>query len=417
MIWRILLLTCLVLELAPAVVAESRVKTGIDVLADDDYEPLAGKRVGLVTNPTGGASRLRSTVDHLAKAKDVKLVALFGPEHGVYRDEYAGAKVGNAKDPRTGLPIYSLYGGTRKPTSAMLQDIDVLVLDLQDIGSRSYTYISTMQLCLRACAENHVQFMVLDRPNPLGGERIEGPWHQPSTYSFVNAFDVPYVHGMTMGELAKMEEEALRKAYPNLKKDLLKVVKMRGWDRNMTFDETGLPCVPTSPHIPRPATAFFYAATGLVGELSTVSIGVGYPLPFETIAAPWIDADEFAAALNARGLPGVQFRPIHYKPFYGTYKGLTVHGVQIHIVDLNMVNLVEIQFQALDTMKKLYPSIGVFKKAESLELFDQTSGGPSTRRWIESGRNLNYMLKQWRESAEQFRDTRAPYLLYDTGIF
>ena len=407
----------LLLGLQGSATAEPRVKTGIEVLADDDYEPLVGKRVGLVTNPTGVDSRLRSTVDHLAKAKDVKLVALFGPEHGVYGDEYAGAKVGNSKDPHTGLPIYSLYGGTRKPSSAMLQDIDVLVLDLQDIGSRSYTYISTMQLCLRACAENHVQFMVLDRPNPLGGLRIEGPAHQPENYGFVNAFDVPYVHGMTMGELARMEEAALRKAYPDLKRDLLKVVKIRGWDRNMTFDETGLPWVPTSPHIPKPATAFFYAATGLLGELSSVSIGVGYPLPFETIAAPWIDADDFAKALNARELPGVQFRPIHYKPFYGTFKGQTVHGVQIHISDMNAVNLVEIQFQGLDVMKKLYPSIDVLKRAESFELFDQTSGGPITRRWIESGKNLNDLFKQWRESAEQFRETREPYLLYDTGLF
>src|SRR3989344_3798194 len=179
---RLLFLVLLLLASQAVFAGDPRIKTGLQVLADQEYEPLAGKRVGLVTNPTGVDPRLRSTVDHLARAKNVKLVALFGPEHGVYGDEYAGAKVGNAKDPRTGLPIYSLYGGTRKPTSAMLQDIDVLVLDLQDIGSRSYTYISTMQLCLRACAENHVQFMVLDRPNPLGGNRIEGPGHQPASY-------------------------------------------------------------------------------------------------------------------------------------------------------------------------------------------------------------------------------------------
>jgi uncharacterized protein YbbC (DUF1343 family) len=417
MYWKQLCLFCLILGTLPALSSEPRVKTGIEVLAADDYEPLVGKRIGLVTNPTGVDSRLRSTVDHLAKAKDVKLVALFGPEHGVYGDEYAGAKVGNARDPRTGLPIYSLYGGTRKPTSAMLQDIDVLVLDLQDIGSRSYTYISTMQLCLRACAENHVEFMVLDRPNPLGGERIEGPAHQPNHYSFVNAFEVPYVHGMTMGELAKMEEANLRKAYPNLKRNLLKVVKMRGWNRQMSFEETGLPWVPTSPHIPKPSTAFFYAATGLLGELSSVSIGVGYPLPFETIAAPWIDADDFSRELDARQIPGVQFRPIHYKPFYGAFKGQTVHGIQVHLIDLNKANLVEIQFHAIDALKKLYPSTDLFKRADSTELFDKTCGGPATRRWIQSGKNIQDLFKQWRESAEQFHDARSPYLLYGTGLF
>lgn len=412
-----LLAALLIVGVQASAPAEPRVKTGIEVLADDDYDLLAGKRVGLVTNPTGVDSQLRSTVDHLAKAKNVKLVALFGPEHGVYGDEYAGAKVGNAKDPRTGLPIYSLYGGTRKPTPNMLQDIDVLVLDLQDIGSRSYTYISTMQLCLRACAENHVQFVVLDRPNPLGGHRIEGPSHQPEHSSFVNAFDTPYVHGMTMGELAKMEEARLRKSYPNVKKDLLQVVKMRGWERNMTFEDTGLPWVPTSPHIPKSSTAFYYAATGLVGELSSVSIGVGYPLPFETIAAPWIDADDFARAMNALHLPGVSFRPIHYKPFYGAFKGQAVHGIQIHLTDLNKVNLVEIQFHAIDILRRINPSANIFKRAESLELFDQTSGGPATRRWIESGKNLNDLFDMWHESTEKFRDARSPHLLYGSGLF
>jgi uncharacterized protein YbbC (DUF1343 family) len=406
---------CLLLAVfigAGVVAAEPRVKTGLQVLADQDYEPLAGKRVGLVTNPTGVDPLLRSTVDHLARAKNVKLVALFGPEHGVYGDEHAGEKVGNDKDPRTGLPIYSLYGSTRKPTAEMLQDIDVLVLDLQDIGSRSYTYISTMQLCLRAAAENHVEFMVLDRPNPLGGNRIEGPAHSPAHYSFVNAFDVPYVHGMTMGELAKLEEVSLRKAYPTVRKNLLTVVRMRGWDRNMTFEETGLPWVPTSPHIPQASTAYFYAATGLIGELSSVSIGVGYPLPFESIAAPWINADQFARGMNALKLPGVTFRPIHYKPFYGAYKGQTVHGVQIHLTDVKKANLVEIQFQALEVMRSLYPADNVFKKASS-EMFDKTSGGPMTRKWIESGKKLSGLFKLWRQQAERFREERSPYLLYD----
>jgi uncharacterized protein YbbC (DUF1343 family) len=409
---RLLVPICLLL--AQAVYGlEPRVQTGLQVLADQDFEPLAGKRVGLVTNPTGVDAQLRSTVELLSRAKNVKLVALFGPEHGVYGDEHAGAKVGNAKDPRTGLPIYSLYGATRKPTSEMLQDIDVLVLDLQDIGSRSYTYISTMQLCLRACAENHVQMMILDRPNPLGGNRIEGPEHQPAFYSFVNAFEVPYVHGLTMGELATMEEASLRKAYPTIKSDLLTVVKMRGWDRNMTFEETRLPWVPASPHIPHATTPFFYAATGLIGELSSINIGVGYPQPFETIAAPWIGADDFAREMNRLDLPGVVFRPAHYKPIYGSFKGQTVHGIQIHFTDVGKANLVEIQFQALDVLKRLYPSNDPFKAASSLQLFDQTCGGPATRQWIESGKGLSGLFTLWRQQADKFRETRAPYLLYD----
>ncbi|MBV9462705.1 MAG: DUF1343 domain-containing protein [Verrucomicrobiae bacterium] len=388
------------------------IRTGIDVLVRSDFEQLENKRVGLITNPTGVDAKLRSTVELLAGAKNLKLVALFGPEHGVYGDEYAGQAVQSGRDSRTNVPVYSLYGDTRKPTPEMLQDVDVMVLDLQDIGSRSYTYISTMKLALEACAENHVKLVVLDRPNPLGGQRVEGPPHETGSDSFVNALDVPYVHGMTMGELAKMQEAKIKKAHPELADtELVYVVRMQGWTRFMNYQDTGLPWVPTSPHIPEATTPYFYAATGLVGELDSVSIGVGYPTPFQTIAAPWIDADKFSAAMNDRNLPGVRFVPVHYKPFYAAFKGQVVHGAQIYFTDVDRANLTEIQFHAVEVLKKLHPDHPLFADSDT-GMFDQSCGGPSTRNWLLSGKSVTDLFKKWRERAEAFRDERAPYLMY-----
>ena len=316
--------------LLTAPVYGQKIKTGLEVLKSKNFKVLEGKRVGLITNPTGIDNNVKSTIDVLFEAKNVKLVALFGPEHGVRGDVHAGDKVDNMADPKTGQPVYSLYGKTRKATPEMLKGIDVLVYDIQDIGCRSFTYISTMGLAMEAAAENNIEFVVLDRPNPLGGNKIEGNLVEDGFISFVSQFKIPYVYGMTCGELAMMlnEENMLGK------KCKLTVVKMEGWKRDMFFEETGLQWVPSSPHIPHPHSAYFYPISGILGELGYMSIGVGYTIPFQMFAAEWIDADKLASAMNALSIPGVVFRPIHIKPFYATGVGKNLQGVQVHLMDL-----------------------------------------------------------------------------------
>ncbi len=229
------------------------------------FEILKGKKVGLITNPTGVSRDLQSCIDLIFNAPGVSLTALYGPEHGVRGEFTAGETIGSSTDPSTGLPVYSLYGSTRKPTADMLKGIEVLVYDIQDIGSRSYTYISTLGLAMEAAAENNIPFLVLDRPNPLGGERMEGPLVQEGFTSFVSQYPVPYIHGMTVGELALfLNGEGLLK---DGEKCNLELIKMSGWKRDMCFEETGLPWVPSSPHIPQAVTCYYYPATGIVGEL------------------------------------------------------------------------------------------------------------------------------------------------------
>jgi uncharacterized protein YbbC (DUF1343 family) len=260
------------------------VHPGIDVLIARDFDVLAEKRIGLVTNPTGVTRDLRSTIDVLHAAPGVRLVRLFGPEHGVRGAAPAGKHVGHFTDDATGLEVHSLYGPTRKPKPEMLAGLDVLVFDIQDIGSRSYTYISTLALVMEAAAEQGIEVVVLDRPNPLGGERIEGRPLDLKYRSFVGHLPIPYCHGMTVGELARMING--EGWLPDGRQCALTVVPMRGWQRSMTFAATGLPWVPTSPHIPRADSAYFYAATGIMGELHVISEGVGYPLPFEVVGRP-----------------------------------------------------------------------------------------------------------------------------------
>lgn len=390
-----------------------QVKTGIEVLKETNFKTIAGKRVGLITNQTGVDSNLKSTIDILYEAENVQLVALFAPEHGVRGNIYAGDKVDNATDPTTGLPVHSLYGKTSKPTAEMLKGIDVLVYDIQDIGCRSYTYISTMGLAMQAAAENDIQFMVLDRPNPLGGEKIEGNYVEEGYFSFVSRFKIPYIYGQTCGELATMlnEEKTLGK------KCKLTVVKMEGWQRDMTWKDTGLQWVMTSPHIPQHQTTQFYPMTGILGELEFISIGVGYTLPFELIGAPWIEADKLAASMNNLKLQGLEFRPITYKPYYGKYKNEVCQGVQIHIMDFSKAELSKVQFYIMQELYKLYPDKAVFKMADPkrFDMFDKVCGTNKIRQNFTKSYQVCDIENIWDKDAENYRKIAQKYYLYNTS--
>ncbi len=402
-----------ILALTLADVAQAAPKavvlTGIDVLAADGCKPLVGKRVGLITNPTGITHDFKSTADVLYKANGVKLVALYGPEHGIRGDIFAGHHVQDSKDAKTGLPVYSLYGKTRKATPEMLKDIDVLVYDIQDIGSRSYTFISTMALAMEAAAEQHIPVVVLDRPDPLTGNRIEGRPLDLKFQSFVGQLPIPYVYGMTCGELAKMVNgEGWLK--DGVKCDLT-VIPMKGWKREMWFDETGLPWVPTSPHLPRADSAMFYAATGIMGELQVLSEGVGYTLPFELAGGPWVKPEEFAAAMNAEGLAGVHFRPLTWLHYYMRDKDKAYGGVQVHITDRDAVNLTAIQFCAMDVSQRLYPDQKFFGGKRD-DMFDKVCGTDQIRKMFLAGKPVEEIIKYWNSGREEFMAKRAKYLMY-----
>ena len=386
------------------------VKTGIEVLKAQRFELLEGKRVGLITNPTGVDDGLRSTVDILNEAPNVELVALFGPEHGVRGDAHAGDHVGNQTDPVTGLPVYSLYGKTRKPTPEMLRGIDVLVYDIQDIGCRSFTYISTMGEAMAAAAENGIEFVVLDRPNPLGGRKVEGPLVQDGFFSFVSQYRIPYVYGLTCGELAMLlNGEGMIGKPCNLH-----VVAMEGWKRDMVYEDTGLQWIPSSPHIPQAETAFLYPASGIVGDFGYLSIGVGYTIPFQMFAAEWIDAEQFADSLNALKLPGVIFRPIHVKPFYSVGQGKQLHGVQVHLTKYPDAPLTDIQFYVMQEIARLYPDRAVLANADTarFRMMDQVTGSDYVRKTFAARNRFEDIRAYWYKDVAPFRTLSRKYYLY-----
>ena len=380
---------------------------------ESDFALLKNKRVGLITNPTAVDHNYSTTTDLLFNASGVKLVALYGPEHGVRGDMSAGEQVGTTIDPVTKLPVFSLYGKTRKPTSEMLKGIDILVYDIQDIGSRSYTYISTLGLAMEAAAENNIPFVVLDRPNPLGGIRMEGAVTRPSFISFVSQYPVPYIHGLTVGELASfINGEGL--LHNGIKCDLT-VIRMNGWKRSMMFEDTGLPWIPTSPHIPHSITAFYYPATGIVGELYVVNIGVGYTLPFQLFATEWTDADSLAESLNNLELEGVYFRPVHYRPYYSVLQGQVIHGIQLHLINLSEAPLTLLQFYILQEAHRLWPGKDVFRLCEKsrLDMFDKVCGTDQVRLQFEKDFLVDSILELWNGDIQEYRQKTQKYLLYE----
>lgn len=398
-----------------AMVAMAQVKPGIEVLRDMDFAPLQGKRVGLVTNPSGIDNNLKSTVDILNEAPGVKLVALYGPEHGVRGNAHAGDAVGDEVDSKTGIKMYSLFGKTHKPTPEMLRDIDVLVYDIQDIGCRSYTFYATMGVCMEACAENGKEFMVLDRPNPLGGNKVEGNLVEDGYYSFVSKYKIPYIYGLTPGELATFlnEEGGYIKG-----KAKLTVIPMQGWTRDMKFRDTGMPWVLPSPQVPTPESAFFYPLSGILGELYIFNTGIGYTLPFQLFCATWADADRVADAMNALNLPGLKFRPINIKPFFATSVDVNqekkeVHGVQTYITDVDAANLTLTQFYFLQVMHELYPDVKIFEQnPKRYAMFDKVCGTGKIRELFTKRYKVEDMADYWNKDADAFRKLSSKYYLY-----
>ena len=395
-----------------ALIAAAVTKPGIETLRDSGFAQLNGKRVGLITNPTGVDNNLKSTVDILHEAAGVNLVALFGPEHGVRGDVHAGDTVGNSVDAATGVKVYSLYGKTYKPTKEMLKDIDVLIYDIQDNGCRSYTFISTMGVAMEACAENNVEFMVLDRPNPVSGTKVEGCLVEDEWISFVSKFKIPYLYGLTPGELAMLlNEEGM---LPGGKKCRLTVIPMKGWTRDMTFEQTGMPWVLPSPHVPQAVSSLYYPATGILGELGYVNIGVGYTLPFQMIAAEWIKAEELSKALTDLNLPGLRFRPIHVKPFYSVGKGVNLQGVQIYITDKDAANLSLVQFYVMQEMARLYPEHKTFDHANQkrYNMFDKVSGSNFIREEFSKRHRVEDIIEYWNKDVDAFKRLSSKYYIY-----
>ena len=400
-----------------AFASEPVVKTGIEVLRDRGFDILIGKRVGLVTNPSGVDRFLNSTVDILYNAPGVKLVALYGPEHGVRGDVYAGGKVADTRDEATGLPVYSLYGATRKPTPEMLEGIDVMVYDIQDVGVRSYTFISTLGLVMEACAAKDIEVVVLDRPNPLGGNKIEGCYVERPFNSFVSQYKIPYVYGLTVGELAELiNEEGLNRGQKGNQTPVrcrLKVVPMEGWTRDMVYEDTKLPWVLPSPNIPFKDTPMYYAAAGVCGELyGFMNIGIGYTLPFQIFGALWLDPVKLKERLDSYNLPGISFRTIWFKPFSGSQKGELVKGLQYFFTDYEKARLTDTQFYVMQAVAELYPDKKAFEVITGYGLFDKVCGTDYVRLEFAKRYKVADIQDYWRKDEESFRRLSQRYHIY-----
>lgn len=381
---------------------KQKVSPGIEVLLKEEKNVLSGKKVGLITNPTGIDPKLTSIVDLLHDDPDINLTALFGPEHGVRGDAQAGASVEYYIDEKTGLPVYSLYGKTKKPTPEMLKDVEVLVFDIQDVGTRYYTYIYTMAYAMEAAKENDIPFIVLDRPNPQGGESVDGPVLEPEFSSFVGLYPIPLKHGMTVGELATLFNKEFKIGAD------LKVIKMKGWKRDMDYDDTGLPFVLPSPNMPTVSTTFVYPATGLI-EGTNVSEGRGTTKPFELIGAPYINSDELAGKLNALRLPGVKFRAASFTPTFSKHAGKLSHGVEIYITDREEFKAVPTGLHIIKTIQDLYPGDFEFLAANNFNLL---IGNGWIMSRIKEGSTVNEILKEYQVKQDAFKKVRKNYLLY-----
>ncbi|MCH8475824.1 MAG: DUF1343 domain-containing protein [Opitutales bacterium] len=409
-------LSLLLLLSPPTLEARSpKVQLGIDVLVDNQFDLIRDKRVGLLTHPAGVDRHSRSTVEILYHASAVNLVALFGPEHGIYGDEAASVPVDDRIDHRTGLPVYSLYGRYRKPTPAMLRGLDVMVIDLQDVGVRSYTFVSAMRLTIEACFENGVEVVVLDRPNPLGGLKVDGPPLDREWRSYVGAYHVPYVHGLTIGELARISVS--RRNWLEIPDEVrregrLHVVRMRGWRRDMRWEDTGLEWIPTSPFVPTVEAAEGYAMTGLGAQIGGFQHGIGTQYPFRHIRFRGQPLEAVERELRRANIPGVQFRRTTAR----TSAGTPVEGFYVEISDWERFRPTELSFHMMRIACRLRgDNPFAAASANDRDLFNKHVG--STAWWdalVQHGPNVNveYFIHHWEQQSERFKQAAQRYWLY-----
>ena len=386
------------------------IQLGIDVLRAENFARLQGKRVGLLTNPSGVNRHLQSTYSIMTQTSTVDVVAFFAPEHGIVGAVQAGDKVSHQTDLRTGLPVYSLYGDTYRPTPEMLEGIDVLVCDIQDIGLRFYTYTWTLTHVLEAVSETDIQLMVLDRPNPLGGITLDGGGLDDGLRSFVGRFPVPIRHGMTIGELLLMVNTEWNPSQANVE-----VVQMSGWGREMLWEDTGLQWIPSSPNIPHMATIWQYIGACLI-EGTTLSEGRGTTLPFEIVGAPYIDALSLADSLKQQAHNGVYFRPFSFQPTISKYAGEACQGVQVHVLDRNVFQPLRVWLAVIQTIAEMYPNEFAWLppyEDDGILHFDRLIGTYEVRKRIDAGESLESLFEEWEQFQAEFGVKRENYLLYE----
>ncbi len=394
----------------------NKVEVGADRLFTPKYQSLIkGKKIGLVTNHTARHitrdGQMMTTTDLLkqkAPSLSARLVKLYAPEHGLDGRAYAGGSVKDAMDP-DGIPIYSLHGDTRRPTDLMLKEIDIIVYDIQDLGSRSYTYLTTLLYVMEEAAKKKIPVLVLDRPNPINGWVVDGPMLEDDLRSFVGYINVPYCHGMTIGELARYFNGEYKVGCD------LTVVPMKGWRREMSFEDTGLNWIPTSPNIPEASTALYYPMTGLLGELQIVNIGIGYSLPFKIIGAPWINGKKFADSLNGQKFPGVYFIPFYFRPFYGRYAKQDCEGVMIAVTDRLRYKPVATQYLMMGMLKTTYPKEfqeGIKSSIARRDMFTKVNGTSDVWKLLESKGPIVWKLREiGNRGTEAFLEKRKKYLI------
>jgi len=382
------------------------IKTGAEIVLEDPKKYLGSDPIGLITNQTGVTSKLDHLIDVYHTEPDIKLKKIFGPEHGARGDIQDALLVEDSVDGVTGLPVYSLYGEFRKPTRLMLEDLDRLVFDIQDVGARFYTYISTLTLCLEVAKEHSLAFTVLDRPNPINGVDVEGNILDPFFKSFIGMHSIPIRHGMTSGELALYINQEIEAE--------LSVVEMKGWSRDMWYDDTGLPWVQTSPNLPTLDTATVFPGTCFFEGIKA-SEGRGTTKPFENLGAPWVNSRKWADSMNKLNLPGARFRSCYFTPTFWRYKDRRCNGLQVHVTDRDIFDAVTTGLHLLHTLRQVHPEAFEFNPPtyDKHPHFDYLAGTDGLRKDLNDGKTVEDISDKWRLEREKFMDIREKFLLYE----